>query len=148
MANKETLKSRANIAARFSALMRSPRFYDEARNIMPVDSHGEYSVIVADPTESAVVTIHRMEQLHEPALTLVTILNERVNVTFFRTHRKPEDNQHRVDAEPARDIVDVTGGMTVEDWLMAIDVFGSAKPFTVSGSEFAAELTAMTMTRT
>ena len=144
MASKETLKSRAHIAARFSALMRTPKFYEAASEVMPVDSQGEYSVIVADPSESAVVTIHRMEQLHEQALTLVTILDDRVNVTFFRVARKSSSSEAPV-AGNTQETVDVTGGMTVEDWLLAIDVFGEGKPFTLSGSEFASELTSMSM---
>ncbi|MFJ4167892.1 hypothetical protein ACIPY3_00130 [Paenarthrobacter sp. NPDC089714] len=144
MASKEILKSRAHIAARFSALMRTPKFYDAASEVMPVDSQGEYSVVVADPSESAVVTIHRMEQLHEQALTLVTILEDRVNVTSFRVNRKSPPSAIPAEGK-TQDTVDVTGGMTVEEWLLAIDVFGQGKPFTVSGSEFASELMSMSM---
>ncbi|QOT16021.1 hypothetical protein [Paenarthrobacter sp. YJN-5] len=145
MASRETLKSRAKIAARFSALMRTQKFYEAASEMMPVDSQGEYSVIVADPAESAVVTIHRMEQLREQALTLVTVLDERINVTFFRISDNAGPDTKEVD-QSSDDVVDITGGMSVKDWLMAIDVFGEGKPFTVSGREFAAELTPMTMT--
>jgi len=135
MATKETLKARAKIAAQFSLLMRDPKFFARAEKVIPKDSDGEFTVIIAASFESAALTIHRMEQVGESEATLVTDLDDMLDITSF---------QGRRGNGIAADTVDVPGGMTVREWLEMVKE-NKHRAFGAHGSEFAAELSNLSL---
>ncbi|WP_458779332.1 hypothetical protein [Arthrobacter sp. D3-16] len=135
MANKETLKSRARIAAKFSILMRQQDFLAAPAKNLPTDSNGEYTVIVAADFESAVVTIHRMETVGERHATLVTEIDGKLTITTFEGHYR---------ASASHESVDVPGGLTVREWLSNARS-SKGKMYSASGSEFEAEISSLVL---
>lgn len=136
MATRQDLKARAEIAARFSVLMRKSDFYSKAKDLIPMDDEGAQCVLVAAPTESAVVTIHRMERAKQPIIALVTKIDNAVSLTAFQSTKG-----RVVEQEPQ----DIPGAMTVETWIKGIRE-GKIHAFGAHGSEFAAEISGLVLT--
>ncbi|GAB3621216.1 hypothetical protein GCM10027417_24770 [Glutamicibacter endophyticus] len=129
MATKKVLVGRAKVSAKLSASLMNRSFAQRLRDIAPIDADGDMVVIPADPSESAVIVIHRMDRFPSETVAVATMLGTTLHVRKFRKtplkHIPDHDN--------------VQGGITVKEWFERI-LENKTYSFAASGVEFAAEL--------